>query len=94
MMVAKQKESKLFYNFSLSSRIPKDHFLRKLDEAVDFSVIRELARPYYSHTGQPSVDPVVLMKMILMGYLIQYHLRTKACPGIKGKHGLYVLLGL
>lgn len=69
MMNVKQKESKLFYNFSLSSRVPKDHFLRKLEETVDFSFIHDLARPYYSHTGQPSVDPVVLLKMMLIGYL-------------------------
>ena len=69
MMGVKPKESKLFYNFSLSSRIPKDHFLRKLDEAVDFSIVRKLAKPYYSHTGQPSIDPVVLVKMMLIGYL-------------------------
>ncbi len=69
MMRIKQKESKLFYNFSLSSRVPKDHFLRKLEETVDFSFIHDLAMPYYSHTGQPSVDPVVLLKMMLIGYL-------------------------
>lgn len=69
MMNVKQKESKLFYNFSLSSRVPKDHFLRKLEETIDFSFIHDLARPYYSHTGQPSVDPVVLLKMMLIGYL-------------------------
>ena len=55
MMGVRQKESKLFYNFSLSSRIPKDHFLRKLDEAVDFNIMRSLAKPYYSHViVQPS----------------------------------------
>ncbi len=69
MMSVKQKESKLFYNFSLSSRIPKDHFLCKVDEAVDFSFIHKLARPYYSCVGQPGIDPVVLLKMMLIGYL-------------------------
>lgn len=68
MMCIKQKESKLFYNFSLSSRVPKDHFLRKVDENMDFSFIHELAKPYYSHTGQPGIDPVVLLKMMLIGY--------------------------
>jgi len=69
MMGVKQKESKLFYNFSLSSRIPKDHFLRKVDEAVDFSFIYKIAKPYYSHVGQSGIDPVVLLKMMLIGYL-------------------------
>lgn len=69
MLGVKQKESKLFYNFSLSERVPKDHFLRKVDEAVNLSFIRQLAKPYYSHTGQPGIDPVVLLKMMLIGYL-------------------------
>jgi transposase len=69
MMGVKQKEQKLFYNFSLLSRIPKDHFLRKLDESVDFGFIYNLAKPYYSYTGQPGIDPVVLLKMMLIGYL-------------------------
>jgi transposase len=69
MMSIKQKESKLFYNFSLSSRVPKDHFLRKVEEVVDFSFIYKLARPYYSDTGQPGIDPAVLLKMMLIGYL-------------------------
>ncbi len=69
MMGVKQKEQKLFYNFSLLSRIPKDHFLCKLDKAMDFGFIYNLAKPYYSHTGQPGIDPVVLLKMMLIGYL-------------------------
>jgi transposase len=68
MLGVKQKESKLFYNFSLSSRIPKDHFLRKIEEAVDFNFIYKLAKPYYSNVGQPGIDPVVLLKMMLIGY--------------------------
>lgn len=68
MMYVKQRESKLFYNFSLSNRVPKDHFLCKIEEAIDFSFIHELARSYYSHTGQPGIDPVVLLKMMLIGY--------------------------
>lgn len=68
MLGVKQKESKLFYNFSLSSHIPKDHFLRRVEEAVDFSFIYKLAKPYYSNVGQPGIDPVVLLKMMLIGY--------------------------
>jgi len=67
-MCVKQRESKMFYNFSLSNHVPKDHFLRKISEAIDFSFIHQLAKPYYSHTGQPGVDPVVLLKMMLIGY--------------------------
>ncbi len=60
---------KLYYQFSLERLIPDDHLLRRIAERVDFSFIRRLCRPYYSHTGQPSVDPVVLFKLLLVGYL-------------------------
>ncbi|WP_415534379.1 IS1182 family transposase [Dehalobacter sp. 4CP] len=49
--------------------VPKGHFLRKLDAAIDFSFIYEIMRPVYSDIGRPSVDPVILVKMLLIGYL-------------------------
>ena len=93
MMGSKQKESKMFYNFSLSGHIPKDHFLRQLDEAVDFGVIRELARPYYSHTGQPSIDPVVLLKMMLIGYLYNITSERKLARELRVNMAFMYFLG-
>ena len=60
---------KLYYQLSLDNLVPPDHLLRQISEAVDFSFVYSLARPYYSHTGQPSVDPVVIFKTLLIGYL-------------------------
>jgi transposase len=62
-------EERLYYGLSLTRMVPEDHLLRRIREAVDFSFIWPLCRPYYSHTGRPSVDPVVLFKMLLVGYL-------------------------
>jgi transposase len=62
-------EAKWYYNLSLERLVPDDHLLRLIERAVDFSFIRPLCRPFYSHTGRPSVDPVVLFKMLLIGYL-------------------------
>lgn len=93
MMRIKQKESKLFYNFSLSSRVPKDHFLRKLEETVDFSFIHNLARPYYSYTGQPSVDPVVLLKMMLIGYIYDITSERKLAQELKVNLAFMYFLG-
>ena len=58
-----------YYNLSLERLVPEDHLLRRIAAAVDFSFVRRLCRPYYSHTGKPSVDPIVLFKMMLIGYL-------------------------
>ena len=49
--------------------VPKGHFLRKLDAAIDFSFIYAIMKPLYSDIGRPSIDPVVLVKMLLIGYL-------------------------
>jgi len=62
-------QSKLFYQVSLEERVPQDHLLRKIASAVDFRFLYDYVRPYYSHTGAPSVDPVVIFKMSLLGYL-------------------------
>ncbi|MPZ51105.1 MAG: IS1182 family transposase [Dehalococcoidia bacterium] len=62
-------EARWFYNLSLERLVPDDHLLRLIANAVDFAFIRPLCRPFYSHTGRPSVDPVVLFKMLLIGYL-------------------------
>jgi len=58
-----------YYNLSLDRLVPEDHLLRCIAAGIDFSFVRSLCRPYYSHTGQPSVDPVVIFKMLLLGYL-------------------------
>ena len=65
---------KIYYQLSLDDLIPKKHLLRRIAEAIDFSFVYKLARPYYSYTGQPSIDPVVLFKALLIGYLYGHNL--------------------
>ena len=49
------------------SLVSKDHLLRKIDAAVDFNRLYEMVEPLYSEdNGQPSVDPVLLFKMVLI----------------------------
>ena len=69
MMGRKAPAGKLFYQVSLEELVPDGHLLRRVAKAVDFGVVRRLTARFYSHTGQPSVDPVVLFKMALLGYL-------------------------
>ena len=69
MMGQREFTSKLYYQLSLDGLVPQDHLLREIARAIDFSFIYPLARPYYSYTGQPSVDPVVIFKTLLIGYL-------------------------
>jgi transposase len=62
-------EPKLFYQLSLEERVSEEHLLRRVAAAVDFSFVRRLTARFYSHTGQPGIDPVVLFKMALVGWL-------------------------
>ena len=59
------------YEFvSLESLVPQDHLLRKIDKYIDFSFINELVKDLYCHdNGRPAVDPKVLVKILLLGYL-------------------------
>ena len=69
MLGRKTFEPKLFYQFSLEDRVPEDHLLRRVAAVVDLSFVRRLTARFYSHTGQPGVDPVVLFKLALLGWL-------------------------
>jgi transposase len=69
MMGKKDFKPRIFYRLSLEKMVPQDHLVRALEEILDMNFIRGLCRKYYSHTGQPSVDPIVLFKMMLIGYL-------------------------
>ena len=56
--------------------VPQDHLLRKIDKYVDFSFIYEKVKPYYClNNGRPPIDPVMLFKMVFIGYL--YGIRSE-----------------
>jgi transposase len=48
--------------------VPADHLLRSVDRFVDLSGLREHLRPFYSETGRPSIDPELIIRMLLVGY--------------------------
>ena len=68
-MMGKQSEQIQLVILDIDSMIPKDHLLKRIKDCVNFDFIYEKAAPYYSHVGRKSIDPVVLIKMLLIGYL-------------------------
>ena len=54
---------------TMESLMPEKHFLRDLDRLIDFSFVYDKVESLYSHTGRRSVDPIVIVKMMLLGYL-------------------------
>lgn len=77
MQGSKKYEDKIYYNINLASMIPEDHLLKKLNKFVSFDFVRDKTKSYYSHTGKPSIDPVVLVKMLLIGYLFDIRSERK-----------------
>ena len=68
-MMGRQSRQMAMVFVDMESLIPENHLLRKTDRMVSFDFIYELLAPYYSATGRPSVDPVSMFKILLVGYL-------------------------
>ena len=63
-------------NVSVEELVPKDHFLRTIEETIDFSFIEEKIQPYYcQNNGRPSIPPITLFKMMFIGYF--YGIRSE-----------------
>ena len=69
MMGQQPRTEPLFYYFRLGDQIPEHHLLRRIDCHVDFSFVRERLKDAYSLLGRPSIDPEILLRMRLVGYL-------------------------
>lgn len=69
MQGKKPYTEKLFNNFQLSERVPKDNFYRMLKEALNLQFVRTATAQYYGSEGQKSIDPEVFFKLLLVGYL-------------------------
>jgi transposase len=61
-------QTSLFYEFRLDDRISKDHLLRRIDGFVALADMRERLVPYYSEMGRPSVDPELMIRLLIIGY--------------------------
>lgn len=68
-MIEKQSGQIQMVILDMEAMIPEDHLLRQIKDCVNFDFIYEKAAPYYSYVGRKSIDPVVLIKMLLIGYL-------------------------
>jgi len=73
----KEFNQRIYYNINLDSLVPEDHFLKRLESLISFDFVRDITKDYYSHTGKPSIDPVVLVKMLLVGYIFDIRSERK-----------------
>jgi transposase len=72
----------LFYEFSLDRHVPADHLLRAIDRFVDLSEMREHLRPFYSAIGRPSIDPELMLRMLIVGYCFGIRSERRLCEEV------------
>ncbi len=77
------RQDRLFYEFCLDDRVPRDHLLRRIDAVLDLSWLRAELSPFYSHTGCPSVDPELLIRMLLVGYCYSIRSERRLCQEVE-----------
>jgi transposase len=75
-------QAALFYEFSLERHIPAAHLLRSIDRFVDLSEVRGHLAPFYSSTGRPSIDPELLVRMLLVGYCYGIRSERRLCEEV------------
>ena len=72
----------LFYGFSLERHVPAGHMLRSIDRFVELSGVRAHLQPFYSEIGRPSVDPELMIRMLLVGYCFGIRSERRLCEEV------------
>ena len=71
------------YAFDLDKVVPPDHLVRQIDRVLDLSWVHKELAPYYSHTGRPSIDPVLMIRMLLVGYVFALRSERRLCSEVQ-----------
>lgn len=72
----------LFYSFRIEDHVPADHLLRLIDRFVDLTSVREHLKPFYSATGRPSIDPELMIRMLIVGYCMGIRSERRLCEEV------------
>ena len=75
-------QAALFYEFNLEDYVPVDHLLRSVDRFVDLGDVRNYLAPFYSDIGRPSVDPELMIRMLLIGYIMGIRSERRLCDEV------------
>ena len=75
-------QKQLFYSFNLDAHVPADHLLRGIDRCLELRELRRQLAPFYSHTGRPSIDPELMVRMLLIGYSFGLRSERRLCEEV------------
>ena len=76
-------QGQFFYAFDLDKVVPSDHLVRQIDSILDLSWVHKELAPYYSHTGRPSIDPVLMIRMLIIGYVFAIRSERALCRDVQ-----------
>jgi transposase len=76
-------QDQFFYAFDLDKVVPPDHLVRQIDSVLDLSWVHKELAPYYSHTGRPSIDPVLMIRMLIVGYVFAIRSERRICAEVQ-----------
>src|SRR6202451_4230539 len=83
MMGCRQVEQvALFYEFSLERHVPQDHLLRSIDRFVELGDLRRELAAFYSPMGRPSIDPELMIRMLIVGYCLGIRSERRLCEEV------------
>src|SRR3977135_3506905 len=79
----KSDPGQLFYEFHLGDVVPEDHLVRKIDAALDLSWLRSELAPHYSSMGRPSIDPELMIRILVVGYVFAIRSERLICREVQ-----------
>ena len=79
----KSDQGQLFYEFRLGDAVPEDHLVRKIGAALDLSWLRSELAPHYSSMGRPSIDPELMIRMLVVGYVFAIRSERLICREVQ-----------
>ena len=82
MMGTQATPAQLFYDFCIEEHVPADHLLRRIDQFLDLEDLRTKLKPYYSTMGRPSIDPELMIRMLIIGYSMGIRSERRLCDEV------------
>ena len=84
-MIGRRDDSqcRFVFDFRLEEHVPTDHLVRKIDAVLDTGWVHGGLAAYYSHTGRPSIDPEVMFRMLILGYVFAIRSETRLCEEVQ-----------
>ena len=82
MGIGNSDQSQFFYAFNLESHVPPDHLLRGIDRFLDLSDLRQHLADFYSQIGRPSIDPKLMIRMLIIGYCFGIRSERRLCEEV------------